>query len=253
MAGRDSDRKNDLNEAFRNPDVRAVVSTRGGAGAHRICEELDFDAVRADPKPLIGFSDITHLHMTLWRNALLPSIHGCFAGHESVATAKALMVENAPVIVSSDTTAYSALIHHPGIATGPLIGGNLASLCHMVGAGLPPLEGAILLLEAKRDMGLGRIDRQLTQMKRSGALDGVAGVALGLFTGFDDYEDRGWELADVLRDHLEPLDVPVLGGLKIGHNGINETGEMDQSCVALGAHAVLDADTGTLASNINTR
>jgi muramoyltetrapeptide carboxypeptidase len=248
MAGHDADRLRDLDDAFRDPEVRAIVTTRGGAGAYRICDELDFDAVRADPKPLVGFSDITYLQLALWRECRLPSVHGWLVGDEGAATARALLSGGPPVVVASDPTAYSAKVRVGGVATGPLVGGNLASISHLVGAGLPDLRGAILLLEDKRDMGLGRIDRQLTQLRRAGALDGLAGVALGLFTGFDDYVDRGWALVDVLEDHLTPLGIPVLGGLRIGHNGVDANGAPDQSCVAIGADAVLDADAGTLRS-----
>ncbi|CAN5465072.1 LD-carboxypeptidase [soil metagenome] len=248
MAGRDGERLADLNDAFRDPTVRAVVTTRGGAGAYRICEEIDFDAVRADPKPLIGFSDITYLQATLWRECRLPTIHGWLVGEDAIGSARALMMDGNPVMVSSEATAYSAQIRVAGVAEGPLLGGNLTSLSHLVGAGLPDLEGAILLLEDKRDMGLGRVDRQLTQLRRSGALDSLAGVALGLFSGFDGYTDRGWELVDVLEDHVRPLGVPVLGGLRIGHNGTGASGLPDQYCVALGARAVLDADRRVLRS-----
>lgn len=253
MAGRDSERLADLNDAFQDPSVRAVVTTRGGAGAYRICEEIDFDAVRADPKPLIGFSDITYLHATLWRECALPSIHGCLVGDEATKSARVLMMDGNPVIVPSDPTAYSAQVRVAGVAEGPLVGGNLSSLSHLAGAGLPKFHGTILLLEDKRDMGLGRIDRQLTQLRRAGALDSLAGVALGLFSGFDGYTDRGWELVDVLEDHLRPLGVPVLGGLPIGHNGMGNAGLPDQYCVSLGTHAVLDANTHVLRSESAAR
>ncbi len=253
MAGRDADRLSDLNDAFRDRNVRAVVTTRGGAGAYRICDEIDFDAVRADPKPLLGFSDITYLHLALWREARLPGVHGCLTGRQSVATAHSLLFDGDPVVVHTDPDAHSARVHRAGVASGPLVGGNLSSLSHLVGAGLPDLHGAILLLEDTRGMGLGRVDRQLTQLKRAGVFDAIAGVALGLFTGFDDYEDRGWSLVDVLRDHLEPLALPILGGLKIGHGDVDDDGVMDQACVAVGATAVLDADAGTLASESPAR
>ena len=76
MAGRDEDRVEDLNEAFRDPAVRAVLTSRGGAGAYRIADAIDFDAVRRDPKPVIGYSDITYLHLALWRECRLAGIHG---------------------------------------------------------------------------------------------------------------------------------------------------------------------------------
>lgn len=247
LAGTDADRLADIDEAFRDPEVRVIVPIRGGAGAYRICDELDFDAVRADPKPVIGFSDITYLHASLWRECRLPAVHGFLMDDEAVATARRLMVTGEDVVARTDPTAYSAGVTTTGTATGPLLGGNLSTLAHLVGAGLPDLSGAILLLEDQRGMGLGRVDRQLTQLRRSGALDGLAGIAVGMLTGFDGYVDRDWELADVLVDHLGRLDVPVLGGLTIGH------GAADQVCVALGSTAYLDADAGTLTSTSPVR
>jgi muramoyltetrapeptide carboxypeptidase len=239
-AGTDADRLADLDDAFRDPRVRAVVATRGGAGAYRICEEVDVEAVVADPKPLLGFSDITYLHAALWRACRLPGVHGWLVGEDAVASARRILLDGAPVEVRPDPATYTAQVRRGGVARGTLLGGHLSTLAHLVGAGLPDLGGAVLLLEDKRDIGLGRVDRQLTQLRRAGALDGLAGVALGMFTGFDDYEDRGWTLLEVLDDHLDRLGVPVLGGLPIGH------GRTDQVCVPLGADAVLDADAGTL-------
>ncbi len=246
MAGRDEERIADLNDAFRDPAVRAIVATQGGAGAYRICEELDFDAVRNDPKPLLGFSDITYLQLSLWNNAHSPSIHGCLAGETAIATAKQLLMTADPVTVLRKPGAYSAQLQFEGRASGTLLGGSMQAVAHMVGAGLPNLAGAILLLENPRAMGLGRIDRQLTQLRRAGAFNGIRGVALGLFTGYDDHIDRGWTLLDVLNDHLSQLDVPVLGGLNIGHNGVGAQGGPDQVSVTIGGYAEIDTETGTL-------
>ena len=80
MAGRDEDRLADLNDAFGDPGVRAIIATRGGAGAYRIADRIDFDAVRADPKPVVGFSDITNIHLALWANTGLATVHGGLAG-----------------------------------------------------------------------------------------------------------------------------------------------------------------------------
>jgi muramoyltetrapeptide carboxypeptidase len=88
-----------------------------------------------------------------------------------------------PITVRSEP-ALSAGISVPGRAAGPLIGGSLSTFCHAVGTGMPSLRGAILLFEDFRGRGLGRVDRQLTQLINSGTLDGVAGIALGLFTAF---------------------------------------------------------------------
>ncbi|WP_232668270.1 S66 peptidase family protein [Pseudonocardia sp. TRM90224] len=254
MAGRDADRLADLNDAFRDPTVRAIVATRGGAGAYRISDQLDFAAARRDPKPVLGFSDITDLHLALWRECRLVCFHGCVIGSDAARSARALLMGTNRNTVVSDPSALSAGVRVSGVASGPLVGGNFSTIAHRVGAGLPDLRGAILLIEDTRGIGIGRVDRQLTQLRRAGALAGLAGVALGLISGFDDYVDRGWTVLDVLRDHLCELGVPVHGGLPIGHGGaLDADGFPDQVCVALGADAVLDADAGTLTMGGNPR
>ena len=239
LAGRDSDRLADLDDAYRDPGVRAVIATRGGAGAYRIAHDLDFDAVRADPKPLMGFSDITSLHLALWRHCRVAGIHGFLAGARSAASTRSLLMETEPAVLRRDQEALTAAVQVGGVATGNLVGGHLGTLAWSVGAGLPDLDGAILFLEAPRAVGLGHVDRQLTQLIRSGSLRGLRGVALGRFPGFEDYTDRDWTVLDVLRDRLEPLGVPVIGGIDVGH------GDHPLS-IALGPMAVLDADAGTL-------
>lgn len=246
MAGRDQDRLDDLNDAFRDPHVRAVVTTRGGAGAYRIADGIDFEAVRAEPKPLVGFSDITYLHLALWERCRLPTIHGCLAGAQATQAVRHLLMTTEPLTLTRDPNALSARIDRPGRAVGPLIGGNLRSVAGCVGAGLPDLNGAVLFLEDERTIGLGQVDRHLTQLIRSGSLDRLAGIALGLFSGFDDYTDRGWHLTNVLEDRLGNLGVPVLGGFQLGHGGVDANGGPDQDAVTIGPTAVLNTTTGTL-------
>jgi muramoyltetrapeptide carboxypeptidase len=246
QAGREEDRIADLDDAFRDPGVRAVIATRGGAGTYRIADRIDVAAVQADPKPLVGFSDITNLHLALWEHARLASVHGCLAGERATDSVRRLLMEPEPLVVERDADAYSAAIEVPGRATGPLLGGNLREVAGAVGAGLPDLTGAIVLLEDVRQIGLGQVDRQLTHLRRAGALDSIAGVALGLFSGFDGYVDRGWDLLDVLGDRLGDLGVPVLGGLPAGHGGEGADGGPDQVALTLGAVATLDTASGTL-------
>ena len=246
MAGIDSARVGDLNDAFRDPGVRAIVTTRGGAGAYRIADAIDFDAVRADPKPLVGFSDITFLHLALWRHCRLTSIHGCLAGVEAAASVRRLLMTTEPLILRGDPNALSARLHVPGRVAGPLVGGNLTAVAGSVGVRLDPLDGAILFLETPRGMGLGLVDRQLTQILASGALDHVAGVVLGRFSGFDGYVDRGWDIVDVLQDRLGTLGVPLLGGIRAGHGDERSEAGTDQVGLTIGPTAQLDADEWTL-------
>jgi muramoyltetrapeptide carboxypeptidase len=239
MAGRDRDRLSDLNEALRDPGVRAVIATRGGAGAYRIVDGIDLDAVRADPKPLVGFSDITNLHLALQAGCALAGVHGGLGGERAAASVRHALMTTDPAVLGRADRAYTAGVQFPGTATGRLIGGNLPAIIGFVCAGLPSLDGAILLLEAERTIGLGQVDRQLTHLIRSNSLRGLQGVVVGRFIGFDDYSDRGWTLHDVLNDRLGQLGVPVLGGIEVGHGH-------DPLAVTVGTSAVIDVEAGTL-------
>jgi muramoyltetrapeptide carboxypeptidase len=241
MAGHDDDRLADLHAAYRDPEVRALIATRGGAGAYRLLDGLDADLVRADPKPLVGFSDITYLHLSLWARCGVPGIHGGLGGPRATASVRHLLMTGEPMAVHRDDATYGAELSTGSSVSGVLMGGNLTALATMVGAGLPSLDGAILLVEHERPAGLGLaiVDRQVTQLLRSGALRGVRGVALGRFPGYDGYSDRGWTLYDVLADRLGALGVPVLGGLELGHGH-------DPLAVPLGVPAHLDPRAGVL-------
>jgi len=239
MAGRDEDRLADLNDAFWDPGVWAIVTTQGGAGAYRIADRIDFAAVRADPKPLVGFSDVTNLHVALWGGARLAGVHGCLAGERAARSVRNLLMGGEGVTLHRNPKALTAAVEVVGLANGRLVGGNLRTVAGFVGAGLPNLDGAILLLEDERTRGLGQVDRELTQLRRSGVLNGIAGLVLGCCPGFEGYEDRGWTLLDVLQDQLCDLGVPVLGGLEVGH-------VPDPLAVPLGPGAVLDVVAGTL-------
>lgn len=246
MAGSDADRLKDFDDAFRDPEVRAIVTTRGGAGAYRIADQIDVAAIRADPKPLVGFSDITCLHLSLLRHCQLGGIHGCLVGSTAQASVRSLLMTTNTVVLGRVLEAVSAAVEIPGSARGRLVGGNLASLATSIGIRMPSMAGAILFLEDQRVVGLGTIDRQLTQLMSSGALDGIVGVALGSFEGFRDYSDRGWTLTDLLTDRLSQLDVPVLGGLYAGHDLSGPDGTPDQMALPLGTLATLDTAAGTL-------
>ncbi|NDL57948.1 hypothetical protein [Phytoactinopolyspora mesophila] len=118
----------------------------------------------------------------------------------------------------------------------------MGTLRTSLGTELPSLEGAILLIEDNKGTGLGQVDRELTQLMKSGLLDGLRGVALGQFTGFGDVpeeSDDGWTVLDVLQDRLGQFGVPVLGGLPIGHGARPWT-------VPLGTSATIDTNAGTL-------
>lgn len=221
LAGTDDDRIADLNEALRDPAVRAVFATRGGKGSYRIADRIDVEAVRRDPKVLVGFSDITALHLSLLRHGVAGGVHGALrpagegeAGQDADARLRVLLMTGEDVVLDACEDQDTAGLTNGGTARGPLVGGNLPMVSTAAGWALPPLRGCILLLEAV-GLYLGEIDRQLTMLRKGGHLHGVAGVAVGRFT--DCPPSGRLTVVDVLRDHLDRLAVPILGGLPLGH------------------------------------
>lgn len=241
MAGRDELRLADLNAAFRDPGVRAVITTTGGAGAYRIADGLDFDAIRRDPKPLVGFSDITALHLALCAHGIV-SVHGMMFGEVPAESLRRMLTSPEPLTYHRDLANASAAVQVPGIATGILMGGNLSTILNAVGAGLPSLAGMILMFEDI--VGVAALERALFHLRRSGALDGIHGIAIGHLSGQGacgrDPEPDGWTVVDVMNEHLGYLGVPIVGGLPFGHD------DPEALNVPLGTMATIDAEAGTL-------
>ncbi|ACB28320.1 S66 peptidase family protein [Methylobacterium radiotolerans] len=243
LAGTDDERFSDLSNALLDPSVRAVFATRGGKGSYRILHRLPFGLIGRDPKPVIGFSDITALHLALWRECSAIGVHGALTGDDedclSEIAAKALrsaLMEDSPLSIQSDRMLPSAALTTSGSSTGPLIGGNLDMIATTAGWALPSLRGAILLIESA-GLAIGQLDRALTMLGRAGHLDGLVGIAVGHVKGTP--PNPPLDAIDLLRQHLSGFAVPILGGLPIGHDG-------DARSVLIGARAELDADSGTL-------
>jgi muramoyltetrapeptide carboxypeptidase len=246
FSGEDAARLGDLRSAFADPSMRAVWCLRGGYGIQRIVDQLDYEVIEADPKLVVGFSDITALHLALWRRIRLVTVHGPVAaqfdlGADSLTarTARQAVMSAEPIVVPADPAEDTATVRVPGAASGRLIGGNLALLAATLGTpDQPDLTGAILLLE---DVGEApyRVDRMLTHLLRAGLLTGLSGIAVGQFANCPD-------APEVLADRLSDLGVPVLGGLPIGHG-------QQQYSVPLGTWSTLDAVSGSLTVEAATR
>lgn len=259
LAGSDRERAADLEQAWLDPRTEAVLCARGGYGAQRIVDRLDWAAMAAvPPKIFTGFSDVTALHEAFAGRLGLATLHGPnifgdgFTGHPEAQHGlwQALFEPGGPdggTLTSAgagDGTASLA----PGRATGVTAGGNLSMLAANLGTpdgrqrGRQPgstaaaggFAGCIVLLEDVNEECY-RLDRMLTQLLRSGALDGVAGIALGTWSGCGP-PDR---VRQVLADRLGALGVPVVSGFRFGHVA-------PQPAVPLGVPAELDSDAGTL-------
>lgn len=240
LAGRDADRAADLQRAWCDPSVDAVLCARGGYGAQRMVDLLDWEAMRAaGPKVFVGFSDVTVLHQAFATRLGLVTLYGpAAAGVDFIkhAGAQAHLKATlfAPETVRTLTSARPALV--PGRARGVTLGGCLSLLASDLGtpSARPGARGGLLMIEEVAERPY-RVDRLLTQLLRSGWLDGVAGIGLGSWAGCGPYED----LRVVLADRLGGLGVPVVEEFGFGHCE-------GASTVPFGVPAELDADRGTL-------
>ena len=222
-----------FNAALSDPSVRAIITTRGGKGSYRIADRLDFVAARRDPKFVVGFSDIAVLHLSLWKHCRLIGVHGSLIPEgQGCNSLRRVLMTSEDICLHSRADEQTAALTTAGTVRGRLIGGNLETISASAGWSLPSLEGEILLLEAV-NMFSGQIDRQLTMLRKAGHFRGVVGIAVGQFTDCFKPID-GFTLVDLLRDHLEQLKVPILGGLPLGH------GHQPQSTL-VGSVAFLDA------------
>ncbi|MFG2493376.1 LD-carboxypeptidase [Streptomyces caniferus] len=241
LAAADEERARDLQEAWCDPAVKAVFAARGGYGAQRMVDLLDWDAIRAAaPKPLVGFSDVTVLHEAFAVRAGVSTLHGPAVAGEVFLKDDATREHLRRTLFAPESvrtlSSPSARPLVPGRARGVTLGGCLTMLATEVGtpgAGRGA-AGGILLLE---DVGEPpyRLDRALTQLLRAGRLDGVAGIVLGSWARCGPYD----QVRAVLVDRLAGLGVPVAEEFGFGHGDSALT-------MPLGIPAELDATAGTL-------
>ncbi|MEW6577208.1 MAG: LD-carboxypeptidase, partial [Pseudomonadota bacterium] len=221
LAGQDKERGADVTAMFADKDVKAIFAVRGGWGSARALPFIDWDSVRANPKFLIGYSDITALHMAIAAKGGAVTLHGPNAssawGKASVESFKRIAFDAATPLFENPKASEDRLVQRRwrtikirgGKAQGQLLGGNLTVLTALAGTPyLPDFTGAILFLE-DIDEAEYRIDRMLTQLGQAGVLKGLAGVVFGQCTNCRDPDGSGpgggFTLNSILRQHFEPL------------------------------------------------
>jgi muramoyltetrapeptide carboxypeptidase len=260
LAGPDKRRAKELMQAFLDPEVDAIFPGTGGYGTMRIFDRLDFEEIRAHPKIVIGFSDITALHLALNRQAGLVSFHtpnpmwglGSEEGMTSFTEEsfwKALLADDEvagngyTIDIPSDAPQPTTI--GKGKAVGRLVGGNLSMISALEGTPYAiDTRDAILLIEDVREAPY-RIDRMLRQLQLSGKLQTLRGAVLGQFTrNYDREEDQMTEdprftVDGVLEQYFGPLKIPVLANFPVGHHPYNAS-------LPLGAQVEVDADRGVL-------
>lgn len=254
VAGDARDRAADVNALFADPEVDVVQALQGGYGSAQSIPYLDFDAIGANPKPLVGFSDITALHVAIRQRTGMSTVYGNglvgVGAAETTEFTRARLLEvltgdaAGPVPPSPEDPYVRAI--SGGTVTATLVGGCLWLLLQTMGTPWElELEGRILFFEDYKAPPY-YVDGMLTQLKHAGKLDGVVGVVVGEMEGCDwgdlrqasDWA-RSRSLEDVLEEHLQPLGVPVLYRLPLGHG-------KNLASIPLGVRYTLDADRRSL-------
>jgi muramoyltetrapeptide carboxypeptidase len=253
LAGTDQERADEINAMFKDPEVDAIIALRGGSGAARILNLIDYNVISNNPKIFIGYSDITALHLAIFTKTGLVTYHGPLAtstwNEFSFSYFKNLLFEGVavryenPSDLGDNLTQVNNRIRtiNPGIAKGNLIGGNLSVLTGIMGSNyLPDWENKVLYLE---DIGekIYAVDRMMSQLQLAGVLNKISGFVFGKCT---DCEPGGsgygsLTMEEVLDHYIKPLNIPAFSGAMIGHIKDNAT-------IPNGVNAEINADKGTI-------
>ena len=250
----DEERAADLNEMFERKDVQGIICARGGYGCARILPFLDYDLIEDNPKPLIGFSDVTALHYAIYKNCNLVTFHGPV----SISTFSKFSVKNFEDVLMNPTfelnllnsttdnnyNPYGITVISEGTAEGELIGGNLTLAVSLIGTEYDvDYSGKIIFLEEFIEEPY-RIDRMLTQMIQAGKFEDAKGIALGVFKLCESDKtnpsfQNSYTLMEVLQDRLGNLGIPVIYGLSFGH-------VIDKFTLPIGINAELNTNNQEL-------
>ncbi|MDE1918748.1 MAG: LD-carboxypeptidase [Sphingomonadales bacterium] len=251
FSGSDADRAADIHAMFADDSVRAIFAIRGGWGSARLLPLLDWDLIRANPKLVVGSSDVTALHLAIAARGGFASIHAPnISNHWDKISwdsfwqmgfdAETPLLDGAQ---GQDKTQerWRITTLHSGRARGRLLGGNLTVLSTLVGTPwLPDFEGAILFLEEVGEAEY-RVDRMLNQLALSGILGKLSGVIFGqcmrCSANVPNY--AGFTVPDILGQYFKPLGIPAFSGANIGHIA-------NQLSLPVGAQVEMDAEAGTI-------
>lgn len=251
----DAERANDLMDMFKRKDVNGIVCARGGYGCARIMPLLDYDVIMSNPKVLIGYSDVTALHLGIFKKTGLITFHGPVATSTFNDFTKEyfdkvlLNPQKDTVLINStsgeDENIYGVTTLVNGEGEGILTGGNLSIVVSLIGTEFDiETKNKIIFLEEIGEEPY-RIDRMLTQMIQAGKFDNAAGVAMGIFRNCESKLDnpsfeKSLTLLEVLHDRLGNLKIPVVYGMSFGH-------VKDKFTLPVGINVKLSADVQTIA------
>ena len=214
----------DIMRGFTDPSIDALWCVRGGSSAWQLPGHIDFSVIHHHPKPFIGFSDATTLHLAMNQHSALVTYHGPTANrllqwgeedHAWSSLRRALEMEERLVVENPPEEPIVPL--RPGRAVGKLIGGNLSLIAQSIGTPWQPFcDGKILYIE---DVGesVYALERMLVQLRWAGLFDRAAGMVLGAFTRCTNSYRQEYGPWDLMRDFFADVDVPVLGNVRSAH------------------------------------
>ncbi|MEO1431883.1 MAG: LD-carboxypeptidase [Cyanobacteria bacterium J06633_8] len=244
LAGQDRNRARDVNAMFTDKSVKAIIAMRGGWGGNRILPLLNYNSIRANPKIIMGYSDITSLLLAITARSALVTFHGPVAtstwNNFTVKYVKSILFDAEAVTMNNTlVTKLQREIITPGKARGRFIGGNLSVINSMLGSSyLPTWKNSILFIE---DIGedVYRVDRMLVQLKNARILNQLSGFVFGQCTRCSMGDEPSLTLMQVLQEHIRPLNIPAWYGSMIGHI-------RNKFTLPLGVKVEIDANSGTI-------
>lgn len=227
FAGTDDERIADLLKMYADPQVDMIMCSRGGWGGLRLLDRLDFDIIKNNPKPLVGYSDITTLQLAIWAKTGIPSFSGPMVGVEMGKGIHGFTEKNFWNQIFNDKSEYelelsdtTSQVMVQGQAEGTLLGGCLSLVSHLLGTPYSPdYEDSILFLEDVGEQPY-KIDRYLAHLKQAGIFDKINGLILGEFIDCEDEDKRSFTIADILNDYFSEASFPVIYNFPYGHGDI---------------------------------
>ncbi len=221
FAGRDEERLQDLQNMLDDPEIKAVICSRGGYGMVRILDRLNFEMFNKNPKWIVGFSDITYLHCHLQTHFDICSLHASMS-KDFLFNRKSVELLLKTLEGKKNNYRFPAgNYYRKGQVQGQIKGGNLTVLIHLLGSNsFPAIDGAILFIE---DTGepLYAIDRMMWTLKRAGVLKVLNGLIAGQFSNIPEDEDWGTTTSEIIYQHVKEYSFPFTTSFPAGHDQPN--------------------------------
>ena len=237
-------RANDINRMFADPEIDIIISARGGWGCLRLVDKLDYTSIPKNPKPLVGYSDITTLQLALWQKCRLPSFSGPMVAVEMGTDILEFTENHFWNLINQEQ--YQIKLNDPAIISmnnkkneGVLLGGCLSLMAAQCGTDyMPDFSGSVLFLE---DVGEEpyRIDRYLAQIQQAGILENLNGLILGEFIDCETESRDSFTVDEILDQYFGDVNYPVLKNVPYGHG-------MKKLTMPVGFYTTIDSADKTL-------